>query len=157
MNNDEIKLDEKIEQQDDNCSRVSKKESEYLKFYKFYYDKYRLEHPSWTPGQITTIVSLLWKKKKSHEKTTPSKVGITSRRSNRALTAKEAFKIQHKDLTKEEIDEIWIKLPQESKNFWKKEGDSYCTGAKLSEVSSVDNCKVPLIVHNATKSLLNMF
>lgn len=38
MINDEIKLDEKIE--DDNCSRASKKESEYVKFYKFYYDKY---------------------------------------------------------------------------------------------------------------------
>jgi hypothetical protein len=80
----------------------------------------------------------------------------TSRRSNRALTAKEAFKMEHKDLTREEIDEMWTKLPQESKNFWKKEGDNYCTVAKLSEVSSVDNCRVPLIVHNATKYLLNM-
>lgn len=156
MINDEIKLNEKVE--DDNCSRASKKESEYVKFYKHYYDKYHAEHPSWTPGQITTIVSLLWKKKKSHEKSTPlSKSGMTSRRSNRPLTAKEAFKVQHKDLTKEEIDQIWTKLPQESKNFWKREGDSYGTGAKLSEVSSVDNCRVPLIVHNAAKSLLNMF
>jgi len=45
---------------------------------------------------------------------------MTSRRSNRPLTAKEAFKVQHKDLTKEEIDQIWTKLPQESKNFWKR-------------------------------------
>jgi len=106
-------MDEKIEQQDDNCSKESKKDSEYLKFYKFYYDKNKTEHPNWTPKQITKIVSLLWKKKKNHEKSTPaSKAGMTSRRSNRPLTAKEAFKMKHKDLTKEEIDQIWIKLPQ---------------------------------------------
>lgn len=65
--------------------------------------------------------------------------------------------MEHKELTKEEIDDVWVKLPQESKNFWKKKGESNCTGAKLSEVSSVDNCRVPLLVHNSAKSLLNMF
>jgi hypothetical protein len=84
-----------------------------LKFYKFYYDKNKNEHPNWTPRQITNIVSLLWKKKKSHDKNTPSKPSsrMTSRRSNKALTAKEAFKLKHKDLKREEIDGIWSKLP----------------------------------------------
>lgn len=55
-------------EQDDNRGKVSRKNNDYLKFYKFYYDKNKSNHPSWTPRQITTIVSLLWKKKKAHDK-----------------------------------------------------------------------------------------
>lgn len=84
-----------------------------MKFYKFYYDKTRLEHPTWTPSQITTIISLLWKKKKHHEKMPVSQpVSNSTRRSNKPLSAKDAFKAKHKNLTKEEIDEKWSKLPQ---------------------------------------------
>lgn len=74
-------------------SKASKKDNEYLKFFKFYYDKNKTEHPNWTPSQVTTIVSLLWKKKKNHDKNTPSKANsIISRRSNKPMTAKDAFK-----------------------------------------------------------------
>ncbi len=71
-----------------------KKENEYLKFYKFYYDKMKTEHSNWTSDQITKIVSLIWKKKKNQDKMPSAKSasGATSRRSTKPLTAKDAFK-----------------------------------------------------------------
>ena len=44
-----------------------KKSTDYVKFFKFYYEKYVKEHPKWTSTQITTIISLLWKKKKIND------------------------------------------------------------------------------------------
>jgi hypothetical protein len=41
-----------------------KKENEYIKFYKFYFEKYSKDHPRWTTNQKTDIISLMWKKKK---------------------------------------------------------------------------------------------
>lgn len=48
--------------------KIIKKEAreprtEYLKFFKFYYDKLTVEHPRWSSNQISTIIKLLWKKK----------------------------------------------------------------------------------------------
>jgi len=142
--------------EDDTTSKMSKKSSDYVKFFKFYYDKTKTEHPNWTPSQITTIVSLLWKKKKSSEKT-PSQAGSnTSRRSNKPLTGRDAFKLKHKELSKEEVEEMWNKLPNESKKFWKQEGNTYCNvSAKSSDVSSVRNCQNPLPIYNAFRALLN--
>jgi hypothetical protein len=134
---------------------AQKTDKEYIKFFKFYYEKTKNEHSNWTPAQITKIISLLWKKKKNIDKV-PSKAGsTTSRRSNKPLSAKDAFRMSHKNLSKEEFEETWSKLPKESKNFWKKEGDSYCTvSAKSSDVSSVKNCKTPVPIYNAMKALL---
>ena len=36
----------------------------YINFYKFYYNRLGVEHPRWSTSQITTIIRLLWKKRK---------------------------------------------------------------------------------------------
>ena len=123
---------------------AKKNDNEYIKFFKFYYDKTKNEHPNWTPAQITIIVSMLWKKKKTIKKNPSKPESNSSRRSNKALTAKDAFKDKHRELKKEQLDQIWAGLPKESKNYWKAQGLAYLTiSAKSSDVSSVDNSKKP--------------
>lgn len=89
-----------------------KKDTEYLKFFKFYYEKTKTEHPNWTPSQITKIVSLLWKKKKNIDKVPSKANSTTSRKSSKPVAAKDAFRMMHKELSREEVDELWSKLPQ---------------------------------------------
>ena len=36
----------------------------YVHFFKYYYNRLASEHPRWTASQITTIVKLLWRKRK---------------------------------------------------------------------------------------------
>jgi hypothetical protein len=62
-----------MEEMHDDKSSASKKENDYVKFYKYYYEKLKTEHPSWSPSQLTTIISLQWKKKKMFEKNPSSK------------------------------------------------------------------------------------
>jgi hypothetical protein len=136
----------------------TKKDTEYLKFFRFYYEKTKKEHPNWTPSQITMIVSLLWKKKKNIEKAPSKANSATSRRSNKPLAPKDAFRMKHKKLSKQEVDNLWSKLPKESKNFWKKEGNSYSTvSAKSSDVSSMKECKSSTPVYNSMRALLQNF
>lgn len=75
-----------------------KKSSDYVKFFKFYYQKLTLEHPKWTSAQISSIISIMWKKKKINDSKPVEKESVCSisRRSNKPLSAKEAFKIKHK-------------------------------------------------------------
>ena len=40
-----------------------KKNSAYLQFYKYYFERLSTEHPRWNATQITTIIKLLWKKR----------------------------------------------------------------------------------------------
>lgn len=47
--------------------------TEYLKFFKFYYEKLSAEHKRWTANQISTIIKLLWKKKLTTDKTASKK------------------------------------------------------------------------------------
>lgn len=104
------------------------------------------------------IVSLLWKKKKNMEKMPSKANSTTSRRSNKPLAPKDAFRMKYKELSKEEVDEKWSMLPKESKNFWKKEGNSYCTvSAKSSDVSSIKECKNSGPVYNSMRALLLNF
>jgi hypothetical protein len=59
------------------------------------------EHSNWTPSQITKIVSLLWKKKKNTQKISKgnsTNMSVTSRRSNKPMTPKNAFRMMHKGL-----------------------------------------------------------
>lgn len=46
---------------------------EYRLFYKHHYSKLIIEHPSWNPHKITTVVSLLWKKLKQLKRTASEK------------------------------------------------------------------------------------
>lgn len=45
--------------------KISKPKSEYLSFFQHYFKKLHDEHPRWNPRQITTVIKLLWRKRKS--------------------------------------------------------------------------------------------
>lgn len=49
--------------------QAAQPQTEYLKFFKFYYEKLSKEHTRWTANQITTIIKLLWKKKQVSDRT----------------------------------------------------------------------------------------
>ena len=101
---------------------------------------------------------MLWKKKKNIEKAPSKANSTTSRRSNKPLAPKDAFRLKHKELSKEDVDNLWSKLPKESKNFWKKEGNSYCTvSAKSSDVSSIKDCKSSAPIYNNMRALLKNY
>lgn len=40
----------------------------YITFFRHYYEKYNIQHPKWTSSQISKIIRLLWKKNKSQRK-----------------------------------------------------------------------------------------
>lgn len=79
--------------------RISKQDSkqprtEYLKFFKFYYDKLTKEHPRWSANQISTIIKLLWKKKLTTDKST-ARGGLRAPRMGRRLSGRMAFRRSH--------------------------------------------------------------
>jgi hypothetical protein len=70
---------------------VTQPRTEYLKFFKFYYQKLTLEHPRWSASQISTIIKLLWKKKIVSEKT-KTKSSIRAPRERKRISGRMAFK-----------------------------------------------------------------
>ncbi len=94
------------------------KADDYQKFYKFHYDRLRGDHPNWNSTQITTLVSLLWKKYKKEVKS--SKEESEQSLYERVMSGKEAFKeSKRKEGIKEEnLEGMWKRLPMESKRKW---------------------------------------
>ena len=99
--------------------RAESKVLEYRSFYKYYYNNLKEEHPNWTSSKITTIISLLWKKKKlalrfESEEETVKEV------CERILSGKDAFREakRHDGTNIQEIDKLWSRLPVEAKRKW---------------------------------------
>jgi hypothetical protein len=40
----------------------------YVNFFKLYFEKLSKEHPRWTATQITSVIKLLWRKRKNQTK-----------------------------------------------------------------------------------------
>jgi hypothetical protein len=100
--------------------KISKQpRNEYIKFFKFYYERLTVEHPRWSANQITTIIKLLWKKKLTQEKGR-SKDSLRTPRQIR-LSGRMAFK---KTYTYSSLEAYlrWKQLPKESKGYWKIRG-----------------------------------
>jgi hypothetical protein len=74
--------------------RIAKQEkqprTEYLKFFKFYYDKLSSEHKRWNANQISTIIKLLWKKKLTTDK--KASRSIRAPASKRRVSGRMAFR-----------------------------------------------------------------
>lgn len=105
--------------------RISKRESrqpktEYLKFFKFYYDKLTVEHPRWSASQISTIIKLLWKKKLTGDKAA-SKLPVRAPRLGRRISGRLAFRRNY-NYNGIEGALRWKQLPIESKRYWKRRG-----------------------------------
>ncbi len=113
--------------------RITKKDSkqprtEYLKFFKFYYDKLTSEHPRWSANQISTIIKLLWKKKLATDKTA-ARGGPKAPRMGRKLSGRMAFR-RALGYSGVEAFEMWKQLPIESKKYWKTKGEGVRSGDK---------------------------
>jgi predicted nuclease of restriction endonuclease-like (RecB) superfamily len=48
--------------------KLGSKGTEYLQFFKYYYNRLGAEHPRWSSSQITAIIKLLWKKRNLNTK-----------------------------------------------------------------------------------------
>jgi len=112
--------------------RILKKEAkeprtEYLKFFKFYYDKLTVEHPRWSANQISTIIKLLWKKKSTGERRS-TQASSREPRERKNISGRMAFRKAYGYSALETI-ERWKQLPFESKKYWKSKG----SGTKSTE------------------------
>lgn len=94
--------------------------TEYLKFFKFYYDKLTVEHPRWSANQISTIIKLLWKKKSAGERRSTQALSREPRE-RKNISGRMAFRKAYGYSALETI-ERWKQLPFESKKYWKSKG-----------------------------------
>ena len=98
--------------------RQGERKSDYSQFYKSYYEKLRKEHSSWSSKEITSIVSLMWKRFKklpTNMTETESKVLCDN-----IASGKEGFRnLKLKEgLNEEQLEDQWKRLPVESKKQW---------------------------------------
>jgi hypothetical protein len=120
--------------------RISKESSkqprtEYLKFFKFYYEKLSLEHKRWNANQISTIIKLLWKKKLTTDKFI-AKGGLKTPRIGRKLSGRMAFRRAFGYSGLETL-ERWKQLPLESRNYWRSKGEGKRSGQRIAFPSSI--------------------
>ncbi len=100
--------------------------TDYLKFFKFYYDKLSKEHPRWLAGQISTIIKLLWKKKQVTDKHT-AKTTLRAPKERRRMSGRMTFRRNY-NYSSIEAFERWKQLPVESKGYWKLKGEGMKSG-----------------------------
>ena len=121
--------------------RIYKKDTkqprtEYLKFFKFYYDKLTIEHSRWNANQISTIIKLLWKKKLTTDKAA-AKGNFRAPRDRKPISGRMAFRKSHNYEALEGY-ERWKQLPGESKQYWKVKGQGVKSGEKRAMKQSVE-------------------
>lgn len=104
-----------------NRRRKKEKSTEYLAFYKYYYDRLSADHPRWNSSQITTIIKLLWKKKRKAGRTKTKGIRKTS---NKVLSGWQFYrkKKESEGYTRTMIKVMWKGLPIESKRYFKIQG-----------------------------------
>jgi hypothetical protein len=110
--------------------------TEYLKFFKFYYEKLSAEHKRWTANQISTIIKLLWKKKLTTDKTASR--SIRAPVSRRKISGRMAFRRAY-NYTGIEVVERWRQLPVESKKYWMGKGEGLRSGEKRRLGGSINS------------------
>lgn len=121
----------KIVRKDDKEPRT-----EYLKFFRFYYDKLTVEHPRWSSNQISTIIKLLWKKKSITEKKA-AKTGLAAPRERKSISGRMAFRKAH-GYSAIEAYERWKQLTRESKKYWNSKGLGMKSGERKGLTSSIN-------------------
>lgn len=102
------------------AKKITKK-SEYLSFFKYHFQKLKSEHSRWTNPQLTSVVRLLWKKKKSMA----SKVSGSSLRQTKPISGRKFFLKVNRERGLSAMDGMrkWRALPLETRNLYKKEGN----------------------------------
>lgn len=114
--------------------------TEYLKFFKFYYEKLSKEHPRWTANQISTIIKLLWKKKQNTDKSN-AKALLRAPKERRRVSGRMAFRRSF-NYTSIEGFERWKQLPIETKKYWRRRGEGLKSGERRIMSSHVHFDKI---------------
>lgn len=98
--------------------QISKSRSEYLSFFKHYFNKLSQEHKRWNARQLTHVIKLLWRKRKIVEKGSKT-------RSMRLTKPISGFRTYRKtmSLNAQEARMRWAHMPYEGRLHWEKRGD----------------------------------
>mgnify|MGYP000850320143 CR=1 FL=1 len=129
---------------------VQAPKTEYLKFFKFYYDKLSGEHTRWSSSQITTIIKLLWKKKLVTDKAA-SKASLRAPREKRKISGRMAFRRSF-SYSGIEAYERWKQLTHESREYWKVKGEGLRSGERRAIKQTVQPGRIR---KNSEESLQN--
>mgnify|MGYP000262378080 CR=1 FL=1 len=93
---------------------IKASKEDYVSFYKYHYKKLKGEHKRWTTTQITSVIRLLWKKKKSTTK--GRKVG-GKLRTTKPISGRRHFR-KVRRLSAHEATFLWKHMPIETRNYW---------------------------------------
>lgn len=94
---------------------VKQSKSEYVSFFKYHYTKLKGEHKRWSTQQISSVIKLLWKKKKGTTKSLRRKDGKL--RTSKPLSGRRYFrKVRHLD--KDTTAYLWKRMPIETRHNW---------------------------------------
>lgn len=98
--------------------KISKRgnQSDYISFFKYHFDKLTREHRRWTSSQISSVVRLLWKKKKQDSGRLRKSSTL---RSLKPKTGRKLFLEMQRPLTNShaERQQKWKRLPRESRRM----------------------------------------
>ncbi len=139
LNRDDINIkefDEMSSSKPMKTKSISKSKSEYLSFFHHYFDKLHKEHPKWNPRQLTHIIKLLWRKRK----TTNEGRKIRSMRLTKPVSGRKAFLRMKKEMGLPVMKrmEMWKRLPLESRRQWTSIGNpSLAMRSPLSAVGTM--------------------
>jgi len=82
------------------------------------YARISAEHPRWQPNQISAIIKLLWRKRKSQSKTILSQSKKDGKkRTLKVISGRRFFRKTH-HYTYIESKSKWARLPFETKKYW---------------------------------------
>lgn len=90
--------------------------NEYISFFKSYFDRLSKEHPNWSAHQITSIIKLLWKKRKHNQTKAVKPMRLVKPMSGRKIFRK------MKGLSGQEAKTMWKRLPMETRKIWQMKG-----------------------------------
>jgi len=105
--------------------KIAKKgnQNEYISFFKYHFDKLTREHRRWTSAQISSVVRLLWKKKKQD-------AGRLRRRSSSRMSKPRTGRKLFMDVQRSkgvsisaERRQMWKRLPRETRMMYNVEAN----------------------------------
>jgi hypothetical protein len=130
---------------------------EYISFFKSYFDRLSKEHPNWSARQITSIIKLLWKKRKQNQ-TKASK----PMRHFKPMSGRKTFR-KMKGLSGQEAQMMWKRLPMESRKIWQMKGNpaenkmnSMHMTLKLPQSMTMESKSMIMPMYNQNMNFLNM-
>jgi hypothetical protein len=93
--------------------------TEYISFFKSYFDRLSKEHPKWSAHQITSIIRLLWMKRKVTD-SRPARLMKLAKPMSGRMTFMRSKRMQ--GLNPCEMMKNWRRLPLESRRLWEMRG-----------------------------------